>query len=1207
MRNHHKRRTVRHRRKIEQMAGAIISVFEELEQRRLLSGAPPVAAADQFTTDEDVPLAIVAPGVLANDTDPENDPLTAVLVTQPANGAVALNPDGSFTYSPNPDFNGTDSFTYAAHDGTSLSEPATVTITINPVNDAPITADDSYTTPVGQVLTVDAPGVLANDTDVEGDTLTAVLVSQPANGAVTLNPDGSFTYTPNGGFNGIDTFTYRANDGAADGNVATVTITVNTNPLAVADAYSIDEDGTLLVLAPGVLENDSDIDGNTLTAILVQGTQHGVMSLQPNGLFTYQPNPNFHGTDSFTYQASDGFGLSNIATVVITVNPVNDPPVAGNDSYTMEAGTTLTMPAPGVLENDSDVDGDPLTAVLVGSTPNGTLTLNSDGSFTYTPNEGFIGVDVFTYVASDGQLQSEVATVQITVTGINTAPVAQPDAYTTPVGAMTVIAAPGVLANDSDADGDTLTAVLISGPSNGTLTLNPDGSFIYTPNEGFNGIDSFTYRANDGAAFSNDAVVTITVNTAPVAADDAFTTDEDTTLVVDAPGVVGNDSDVDGNPLTAVLVSGPSNGTLTLNADGSFTYVPNADFHGTDSFTYAASDGLAQSNPATVVITVNAVNDAPVAVDDAFSVQSGSTLSVVAPGVLANDSDVEGDALVALLVSGPGNGTLELNPNGSFVYIPNPGFVGADSFTYVASDGQLQSNTAMVLITVSAAANTAPVTVGDSYTTPGGVELTVAAPGVLANDSDADGDTLTAVLVSGPAHGTLTLNADGSFTYVPNAGFNGIDAFTYRANDGTDDGNEAVVTITVNTAPVAAGDAFTTDEDTTLVVNAPGVLTNDTDADDNTLTAVLLSAPANGTLTLNPDGSFTYVPNADFHGTDSFTYAASDGLAQSSPATVVITVNPVNDPPVSSDNSFTVNAGSTLTVGAPGVLANDTDVDGDALTAVLVSGPSNGTLTLNADGSFVYVPNAGFAGTDSFTYRASDGTVQGNTATVSIQVTAAVPPLVANDVNSVRAPAASVSINVLSHVTGGAAVAGISIVGFPFFGSVSINNNGTPLDPSDDFLVYQPDGRSTRRDQFTYRVTDVLGNTATGTVRVDVVGAALLPSPIRAGLRDLVVLGTNGDDIIRVVSQGGRNVQVILNNQALGTFNVSGRIIVKGFEGNDGIDVTGVPITARLYGGAGNDTLIGGNGRNWLFGGPGNNQFVTRNAFDVVQDDDLFG
>jgi VCBS repeat-containing protein len=285
--------------------------------------------------------------------------------------------------------------------------------------------------------------------------------------------------------------------------------------------------------------------------------------------------------------------------------------------------------------------------------------------------------------------------------------------------------------------------------------------------------------------------------------------------------------------------------------------------------------------------------------------------------------------------------------------------------------------------------NNPPLAVDDAYTTDEDTPLNVAAPGVLANDMDAGSDPLTAVLDVGPANGTLTLNPDGSFTYTPNADFNGLDTFSYHASDGTAGSNLATVSLTVNPvndAPVTVDDAYTTDQDTPLSVSAPGVLANDTDTESDPLTAVLGVGPANGTLTLNSDGSFTYTPNADFNGADSFTYRANDGQTNSNIATVSITVNPVNDPPTALDDAYATHAGRPLNVAAPGVLANDTDTESDPLTAVLNTPPSSGSLTLNSDGSFTYTPAPGFAGTDSFTYRANAGQADSNLATVSISV-----------------------------------------------------------------------------------------------------------------------------------------------------------------------------------------------------------------------------
>jgi VCBS repeat-containing protein len=435
-----------------------------------------------------------------------------------------------------------------------------------PPNNAPVASDDSYGTDEDQALSVSAPGVLGNDSDAESDPLTAVKVSDPSHGSVTLDSDGSFAYTPDANYNGSDSFTYKANDGSLDSNTATVTITisaVNDAPVASDDSYGTDEDQTLNVSAPGVLGNDSDADGDSLSAVLVGDVSHGSLTLNPNGSFSYTPDAGYSGGDSFTYRANDGTANSGTATVTITVSEVNNPPSASDDSYSTDEDQTLNVSAPGVLGNDDDPDGDTLSAVLVGDVSNGSLTLNSNGSFTYTPEANANGTDSFTYRASDGSLNSNTATVTITVSAVNDAPVAAGDSYTVAQDDTLSVSAPGVLGNDSDVDGDALSAVLVSDVSNGSLTLNSNGSFSYTPDAGYSGSDSFEYKANDGAADSNTVTVSITVTPATVY--DASVTETDTAPTIDgtldavwssAPvyamsnvllGSASSDSDLSGN------------------------------------------------------------------------------------------------------------------------------------------------------------------------------------------------------------------------------------------------------------------------------------------------------------------------------------------------------------------------------------------------------------------------------------------------------------------------------------------------------------------------------------------------------------------------------------------------------------------------------------------------------------------------------------
>jgi len=379
----------------------------------------------------------------------------------------------------------------------------------------PVAEDDIYSTPAGVPLSVGAPsGVLANDTGGQE----ATLVTNVTNGVLLFNAVGGFFYLPNPGFSGNDSFTYQAVAGSATSNVATATISVipagggNVPPVARTDRYALNEGQTLNVAAAtGVLANDTDANGNPLTAVLITGVSSGTLALQPDGSFGYTPPPQFNGSVTFAYQADDGTTRSNTATVTLTVAAVDDPPVAEADSYATAEDTPLSVDGNGVLGNDSDPEGAALTAVLVRGVANGTLQLDGDGSFVYTPPANFNGTTTFTYRARDGSLDSAPATVTIGVSPVNDAPFissAAPTTATEGVAYRYTLAA-------SDPDGTTPT---ISAPTlPAWLTFQPPATISGTPSEEDAGTHAVTMRVTDGTASPVDQQFEITVS----AVDDA--------------------------------------------------------------------------------------------------------------------------------------------------------------------------------------------------------------------------------------------------------------------------------------------------------------------------------------------------------------------------------------------------------------------------------------------------------------------------------------------------------------------------------------------------------------------------------------------------------------------------------------------------------------------------------------------------------------
>jgi VCBS repeat-containing protein len=387
--------------------------------------------------------------------------------------------------------------------------------------------------------------------------------------------------------------------------VVTLNITcVNDAPVANPRTFNFPEDPNLAAPTPGVLLNDTDAEGDPLTAVLDTDVSHGSLNLSSNGSFFYGPTTNFCGTDSFTYHANDGQANSNIATVTINLACVNDAPVAVANVYTTTEDIPLSINAPGILENDIDVDGDVITAVLNDDVNDGTLNFNSDGSFTYAPDAEYCGTDNFSYHANDGALNSSVVVVMLNIACVNDVPVASADVYTTTEDIPLSINAPGVLANDDDIEEDTLTAILDSDVISGALTLNTNGSFTYTPDENFCGSDSFSYHANDGSDDSNVVSVMLNVdcvNDLPEANDDGYSVEENS--ADNLFDVLVNDTDPDGDAITIMSVSAAANGTAVISG-ATILYTPNADFEGTDTFTYTITDGILTAT-ATVTVEVS--------------------------------------------------------------------------------------------------------------------------------------------------------------------------------------------------------------------------------------------------------------------------------------------------------------------------------------------------------------------------------------------------------------------------------------------------------------------------------------------------------------------------------------------------------------------------------------------------------------------------
>ena len=393
--------------------------------------------------------------------------------------------------------------------------------------------------------------------------------------------------------------------------------------------------------------------------------------------------------------------------------------------------------------------------------------------------------------------------------------------------------------------------------------------------------------------------------------------------------MLGNDTDPDNDHLTATLVDPAGKGSVSLAVDGTFTYVPNADFCGDDKFTYKASDGSVDSSPAEAKLAVTCVYDPPQARDDRYVTVEDVDLDVPAPGVLQNDRKEDSAQMVAHVQDPPKSGGLvSFNEDGSFIYRPKRDFHGTDTFTYAVADTAAQQSS-------------------------GSGQSSGAAPG--------------------PVPGLVGGSGSAPPSNPPTPG----------------PGQVATVTIEVGSeedTPAVTDDAYLTPENTEVVVGADkGVLANDTDPDEGQLTATLSTSPNRGKLvTFNPDGSFTYQPNQDFNGVDVFTYEAANQSGKAATGRVQLFVGPQGDVVIATDDRYQLLQDVSLTVPAPGVLTNDVDPDGDKLGLSVVKNVDHGKLELNQDGSFLYAPAEHFTGSDGFTYRIKDS--HGNQATADVAI-----------------------------------------------------------------------------------------------------------------------------------------------------------------------------------------------------------------------------
>ncbi|HSS02546.1 MAG TPA: Ig-like domain-containing protein, partial [Kofleriaceae bacterium] len=1013
----------------------------------------PLANDDELAIDEDHSGTV---NVLANDSDPNGDALTATITGDPTVGAASID-GGVVTYTPAPDFHGSDSLSYTVNDGHGHTAVATLQITVNSVNDAPAAIHDSMAAIEDTAASLD---VTLNDLDVDGDTLTVTEVSIPDHGTATFNGT-VVTYAPAADYNGPDSFQYAIADGHGGTSTATVfveVLAVNDTPVATDDDLATPEDADGGVYLVG---NDIDPDGETPTVTSFDQPAHGSVTVVA-GFASYHPDHDYNGPDSFTYTIADAAGATSTATVHITVLPVNDTPVAASDAAALDEDTSATID---VAANDTDVDNDTLTVASVTQPAHGTVTIASGHEVEYTPAPDFFGNDAFTYTVTDPSGAQATATVAVSVANENDAPSASNDSASVDEDGSVSI---DVVANDTDADGDTISVVGVAQPGHGTVEVVDATRVQYTPAANFHGSDVFTYTVSDGHGGTGTAQVEVTVasvNDAPVAAGDAATADEDGAATID---VVANDSDLDNDTLSITEVTQPAHGVAEVIDARHVTYTPAPDYNGGDAFTYTIGDGNGGAATATVAVTVNPVNDAPIARSDAASLLEDSFATI---DVVANDSDLDGDALAIVGATQPAAGAVAILDAHHVVYTPAPNFHGTDAFTYTITDPSGAQSTAVVAIDVISV-NDAPIAHADAATLD---EDSAATVDVVANDFDVDGDDLTVVALDGPTHGIATIVDGHRVRYIPAPDFHGFDALSYTISDGHGGISIAELVLTINSvndAPVAVDDAASLDEDTDVTVDA---VANDSDVDGDALALASVGQPAHGTATLVDGRRVHYVPAANYHGPDAFSYTVGDGQGGQATATLALDVRSVNDTPVAANDAAGLDEDTSATVD---VVANDSDVDGDTLVITSIAQPGHGTAAIADIHRVMYTPTRDYHGPDSLSYTISDGNGGTASATLTLDVASVNDAPVALDGSASTFDDTPVPVTLFASDIDGDALS-FAIVNGPGHGTLGavVGNR----------VTYTPAAGFVGGDSFTFAASDGQAASAAATVSITVI------------------------------------------------------------------------------------------------------------------------
>ncbi|MCT4615093.1 MAG: Ig-like domain-containing protein [Marinifilaceae bacterium] len=1058
---------------------------------------PPIAKDDNFKIKEDESLTanvkLDNENGLDSDIDSDNLSFTILNAVEiKKHGSLTMKPNGEFTYIPTPDYFGTVSFTYTVSDNEKSplvegTDNATVTIDIEPVDDQPKAIADNYSVNEDDKAGISV-NIMANDLDKGDKPVKIISHDNPDNGKFTINKDnGDFTFIPNPEYHGTISFNYTIQDIDGDESTAKVTIIVNSvddKPLAVDDNF---KDGVEdQVYKNNVIKNDERLGDSPVKVFLLTDDEskpkHGiVLAFGENGEFIFKPNNDFCGTDSFKYVLRDVDGDESIATVSISFTNINDTPVAVEDD--MPAVDEDNPVSGNVLKNDMNTGDKPV--IISGNTAPqfGKVVMQKNGDFIYTPFDDYHGDDKFRYTLRDKDGEESSAEVLLHILSVDDIPEAVDDHYTDAVEDTPYSA--NILLNDKNkGDKEVIIVEYTQDADAGKAVIQANGNMVFTPKADFNSRAEFTYTLEDGDGDRSTAKVIIDysdVDDIPVAVIDKYTMDEDA-LVPLFENLFINDKDTGDAPITIFNTTKATRedgsldkGVLNISNNGDITYTPEKDFFGKVKFEYTLTDLDGDKSTAMVEITVNPVNDTPLAKNDKYTIFEDSAVSL-SENVLANDTD-KGDRPVKIKSNTDVKfGKLVMDKEtGNFTYMPNENYYGTDSFEYTLYDIDNEESTAKVTIIINEvndvpdAIDDKPINVDeDSF-----VEINL-----RNNDKGLGDEIIVFTKETEAANGEIKIldKNKGIFKYTPNPDFNGDDSFTYRVTDRDGEFDIATVEIkvkSINDKPDAIFNSYTTKEDIPINEN---IGENDTNKGDAPMSYTLVGVQENCTVKLDEKTGIAQItPAKDFFGQAKFNYRITDNNGDFDETYVLIDVESVDDKPIAVDDSN--NTDEDITVSG-NIITNDKNKGDKPVYVRIKHEPKHGKIVLQKTGEYTYTPAPDYFGNDEITYTLYDVDNDESDAILRISIKSVNDTPIAKDDHDTIKEDTQSKANVLENDESyGDADIILTVITPPDYGSVSIENSGD--------YVYTPNPDNIKPDQFEYQIKDADGETSNAFVFID--------------------------------------------------------------------------------------------------------------------------